>query len=123
MGLEPRTHHIPRRRWAGPVSDLEERPAVPPRDAGADERYGWFVAGGLLIAVGLGVLVGLNLALHRIATSSGIPLGPFRIFPTIGAFSEASIALGIVAAIVGAALIGYARRSPPGPFVLPGEPY
>ncbi len=105
------------------MTDLNERPAVPPQDLGADERYGGFAAGGLLIALGWGVGLALNVLVHRIAPSDGLAFGPFRIFPALGPFAIATAALGAVTGVIGAVLIGYAAGSPKGPFVLPGQSY
>lgn len=105
------------------MDDLDERPAVPPQDTGGDERDGWFVAGGLLVVLGFGVLFALNVVLHRLAPTSGFALGPVRVFSAFGPFAWASVALGLVTGVLGLVLLGYARSAPRGAFVLPGQPY
>lgn len=105
------------------MSDLDDRPAVPPLDAGGDERYGFFVAGAILILLGWGVLLLLNLLLHRMAPSSGLAFGPLTVYPGFGPFAWIASALGAVTGLIGLALLQFGRSSPKGPFVLPGQPY
>jgi hypothetical protein len=105
------------------VDDLDERPAVADRDTGADERYGYLAAGGLLVFVGWGILIAANLLLHRLAPSGGIALGPWRVFPAFGPFAWAAAALGAASGLFGLVLVQYGRHSPAGRFVLPGQPY
>ena len=108
---------------ASAVVDLQETPAVPPMDSGGDERLGYFIAGGLLVALGWGLAVGANLLVHATAGSTGASVGWIRITSTLGPIAWAVLALGLVTGAVGAALIGLARRTHPGPFVLPGYGY
>jgi hypothetical protein len=105
------------------VTELDERPAVPPMDTGADERYGFFVAGALLVLIGWGLLTALNVLLHRIAPASGFHVGSWALYPAFGAYAWIAAALGLVTGLLGAVLIQYGRDSPKGRFVLPGEPY
>jgi hypothetical protein len=105
------------------VTDLQETPAVPPVDEGADERFGYFVAGGAMIAFGWGVAVGLNLLLHSAAGGSGYALWTIRLSSTLGSYAKATLALGVVAGLFGVVLLILGRASPKGRFVLPGAPY
>ena len=92
-------------------------------ESGADVRYGFLTAGGLLVALGWGLLVLVNLLLHRIAPSDGIDLGVLRVYPGFGVFAWAATLLGTGAGLVGAVLVYYGTQSPKGRFVLPGTPY
>jgi hypothetical protein len=108
---------------ANPLTDLNERPAVPPIDAGADERYGYFLGGGLLVVLGWGLFDVLNYLVHRAAGSSGLSLGVVRVYSGFGPFSQAVAIFGAVTGIVGLALLRYGMQAPKGAFVLPGAPY
>ncbi|MGI0132548.1 MAG: hypothetical protein ACREDK_05585 [Thermoplasmata archaeon] len=103
--------------------DLAETPAVDPLPTGGDERAGLFVAGGLLLAVGWGMAVVLNLLVHALAPSGGIPFGPIRIVPAIGPYAWLTLALGAFTGLMGVAFVRLARSTAKGPLVLPGEPY
>ncbi len=103
--------------------DLEETPAVPPFDAGGDERVGWWITGGLLLVIGWGFGVVGNLAVHLAAPASGLALGPVRVFPHLGPFAWITLGLGLFTGAVGVGLLWLARQSPRGPVVLPGYPY
>ena len=105
------------------MTDLQDRPAVEPMDTGGDARYGFLLAGALLVVLGWGVLLALNLLLHRTAPPGGFDLGVVRVYGTLGAFGQAAALLGAGAGIVGVVLAYYGARSPKGPFVLPGAPY
>ncbi len=105
------------------TDDLYEKPAVPPAEAGGDERLGFRIAAGVLIFLGWGLGVVANLVVHRLASSSGLPLGPLRVFPTLGPFAWALVGFGLFTGAIGIALLWLAERSPPGPLVLPGYPY
>lgn len=106
-----------------PVVDIHETPAVPPMDPGGDERLGYFIAGGLLIAVGWGGGVVANLLAHWVAGSGGMTLGWIRITSTLGPYALAVIGLGLFAGAVGVVLLMLGRASPAGPLVLPGYNY
>ena len=103
--------------------DLSETPAVEPRETGGDERIGLLVAGLLLVLVGWGLAVGLNLLLHAQAPPSGMPVGPLRIFRSLGPYAWLTLALGLFTGAMGSAFVLLARATAKGPFVLPGEPY
>lgn len=92
-------------------------------DMGGDERLGGYVAAGLLIGLGWGVLVLVNLLLHWTAPVGGTAVGPFRVYPSIGSFATAAAIFGGVSGALGIALAVLARSSPAGRFVLPGQPY
>ena len=100
--------------------DLQETPAVPPFDPKGDVRLGLFGAGGTLIVLGWGLGVVLNVVLHRLAPSGGHRLWHVFFGPTFGPYAWATLGLGLVAGAFGVVLIGLARNSPTGPFVLPG---
>jgi hypothetical protein len=105
------------------VVDLSESPATPPFDSGGDERLGYFVAGGTLIALGwfLGVVV--NLLLHWEARMGAFVIWTVHFGPTMGPYAWAVFALGLGTGAVGVALLLVARATPRGRFVLPGADY
>ena len=105
------------------MSDLNERPAVPELDSGADERYGYFIAGALLIALGWGFGVVLNVLLHRAAPAAGLMFGPWSIHSGFGPFAWATAIIGTVTGMIGVVLLYFGGESPKGEFVLPGQPY
>ncbi len=105
------------------VVDLQETPATPPVDYGADDRYGWQAAGVTLIVLGWGFAVMLNLILHAIAPSSGLALLWVRIFHDLGYFAWAFLGLGLFVGAFGVVLIRLGRSEPRGPPVLPGYDY
>jgi len=105
------------------VVDLHETPAVPPMDPGVDERVGFFLAGGLLIALGWGLGVVANLALHALAGSQGMTLGWVRITSTLGSYAWGVFAFGLFTGAIGTVLLVLGRGSPKAPLVLPGYDY
>jgi hypothetical protein len=105
------------------VTDPNETPAVPPEDRGGDERIGYWAGGSLLLLVGWGLGVALNLILHFGAPAAGMPLGPWRVYPDMGIYAWGVLALGLVAGLVGVVMLWLAGRAPVGKFVLPGYSY
>jgi hypothetical protein len=105
------------------VVDLQETPAVPPTDSGGDERLGYLIAGGLLVALGWGFGVAVNVLLHLAAGRGGMAVGWVRITSHFGAYAGAVLGLGIVAGAIGVGLLLVGRSAPRGPFVLPGVDY
>lgn len=100
--------------------DLQETPAVPPFEGGGDERYGWYAAGSLLVGLGWGFGVVLNVLLHRLAPAGGHRLEGIYFGPSFGPYAWATLGLGLATGAIGVALIGLARGAPRGKFVLPG---
>ncbi len=96
---------------------------MPPFDAGGDERLGYFVGGGLLIALGWGAGVILNLVLHETAPGGGHRLWHLFFGPSLGPYALAVLGLGLVAGAFGVVLLALGRLTPKGPFVLPGAEY
>lgn len=107
----------------GLVVDLHETPAVPPFDPGGDERLGYFVAGGLLIAAGWGIAVGLNVLLHQTASSAGLGSSGLHVGHAWGPRGAAIALFGAFTGAFGVVLVALGRDSPRGPFVLPGAEY
>jgi hypothetical protein len=105
------------------VVDIQETPAVPPTDYAGDGRLGYFIAGGLLIAVGWAFAVGLNLLLHAWAGGGGVSLFGHRITSTLGPYAWATLGFGIFTGAMGVVLLALGRASPKGRFVLPGYDY
>jgi hypothetical protein len=105
------------------VVDVQETPAVPPMDPGGDPRAGYFAAGGLLLFLGWGLGVVVNLALHAAAGGGGMTVGWIRITSTLGAYAWAVFGFGLVTGAIGVVLLALGRASPKGPFVLPGYDY
>ena len=105
------------------MTNLDESPAVPPEDRGGDERLGYRIGGVLLLAVGWGLGVAVNIALHRLAPTAGQAIGPWRIYPVLGSYAWGVVALGLIAGTVGIFMLWLAGRAPAGRFVLPGYSY
>jgi len=105
------------------VVDLQETPAVPPFDGQGDERIGYFVAGGLLIALGWGLAVVLNVLLHVLAPSGGHRVEGVWFSATWGAYGWAVLLFGVGTGILGVVLVVLGRTAPKGRFVLPGADY
>jgi len=105
------------------MSDLSETPAVIEPPTGGDERAGLYVAGAILVALGWGAAVVLNLLLHAAAPAGGIPLGPITVYATWGSYAWATLAIGLLTGGVGAGILRVAGSAPAGPLVLPGYNY
>ena len=105
------------------MTDLNEMPAVPPFDAGGDERAGMIAAGGVLIALGWGLGVLANLYLHWAAPAAGTSIGGVTIPHTLGALAWATLVIGLGTGALGFAMAALARAEPKGPLVLPGHTY
>ncbi len=111
------------RRGRRCVTDLQETPATPPEPTGGDERIGYLVAGGVLLALGWGLGVALNLALHWMARSGAFTFWGVHFEGTMGAYAWAVFGLGLVSGALGLALMVLAGATPRGKFVLPGVEY
>jgi hypothetical protein len=105
------------------VSDLQETPATPPEPSGGDERIGYLLAGGVLIALGWVFGVVVNVLLHWAARTSPATVWGVHIGPNFGEYAWAVFGLGLVTGAMGVVLLGVGRSTPSGPFVLPGVDY
>jgi hypothetical protein len=105
------------------VVDVQESPATPPFDSKGDERIGYFVAGAVLIALGWGLGVVLNLLLHWAARNGGFEVWTVHFGAAWGDYAWAVFGLGYATGAVGAALLGVAATTPRGAFALPGADY
>jgi hypothetical protein len=105
------------------VTDLNEAPAVPPEDRGGDERIGYRAGGILLVVVGWGFGIVLNLLVHWTAPTTGRLVGPWHVYPTFGVYALGALGLGVVAGVVGVFMLWLGQRSARGKFVLPGASY
>ena len=103
--------------------DLQEIPAVPPMDPGGDERVGLLIAGGLLIALGWGLAVIVNLLLHYLAGSGGMTVAGHTFTSSLGSYAWAAFGFGLFVGAFGVVLVALGRASPKGPLVLPGFDY
>jgi hypothetical protein len=103
--------------------DLQETPAVPPQDFGGDERTGYFLAGGLLIVLGWGLGLLVNLALHMAAPSGGVSVAGIWFGRSIGTYAMATAGFGLVTGLLGVGLVFVGRSTPKGHLVLPGVDY
>lgn len=103
--------------------DIQETPAVPPTDYGGDERYGYLLAGAVLITLGWVLAVGLNLLLHYEAGAAGMTIAGHRITSTLGSYAWATLGFGLFTGAMGVVMVALGRASPKGRFVLPGVNY
>jgi hypothetical protein len=103
--------------------DVQETPAVPPQDFGGDERAGCFVAGGVLIFLGWGLGVLVNLALHFYAPASGYTIAGIWFGRTVGTYAMAAAGFGLVTGVIGLGMLFVGRSTPKGRLVLPGVDY
>jgi hypothetical protein len=105
------------------VVDLQEMPAVPPFDPQGDERVGYFIAGGVLIALGWALGVVLNVILHVTAPTAGYHLWNVSIGRSFGSYAWAVLLFGGGTGAMGVVLLALGRASPKGRVVLPGADY
>ncbi|HYB78913.1 MAG TPA: hypothetical protein VEG66_04025 [Thermoplasmata archaeon] len=103
--------------------DIQETPAVPPLDPGGDVRLGYFVAGGVLIALGWGIAVVANLLAHYLAGTGGMMVAGHELTSTLGPYAWATFGFGLFTGAFGVVLLALGRGSPRGRFVLPGYDY
>jgi hypothetical protein len=105
------------------MTDLQETPATPPEDYGGDERAGYLAAGLLLLIVGWGASILLNIVVHAMAPTGGQAFGPFWIYPTWGVYAWGVAVVGFFAGALGAAMLSLGWSMPYQPLVLPGYSY
>ena len=103
--------------------DIQETPAVPPMDPGGDERLGYLIAGGILITLGWGLAVIVNLVLHFLAGTGGWTVWGHEFTSTLGPYAWAAFGFGMFVGGFGVVLVALGRASPKGPIVLPGFDY
>ncbi len=84
---------------------------------------GYHLAGGILIALGWGMAVVVNLLLHLGAPSGGQRVAGIWFGPTLGPYAWAALAFGAGTGVLGLVLLGLARASPKGRIALPGYDY
>ena len=103
--------------------DIHETPAVPPMDPGGDIRIGYYIAGWILVFLGWGLAVFVNLFLHYLAGSAGTSIAGHVITSTLGPYAWATFGFGVFTGAFGVVLLALGRATPRGPFVLPGYDY
>ncbi len=103
--------------------DVHNTPPVPPQEEGGNLTIGWRATGLLCLLLGWGGAVLLNLLLHRIAPAGGSRYLGVWIGPGFGPYAQALLGIGAAIGLFGIVLLYLARRSPGGPFILPGYPY
>lgn len=103
--------------------DIQETPAVPPMDPGGDERLGYLIAGGILVALGWGVAVVANLLVHYLAGNGGWTILGHGFTSTLGPYAWAAFGFGIFTGGFGVVLVALGRATPKGRIVLPGFDY
>ncbi|MGI0054181.1 MAG: hypothetical protein ACREBZ_00425 [Thermoplasmata archaeon] len=103
--------------------DLQETPATPPVDEGGDERIGWIAAGIVLVVIGWGFAVVVNLFAHALAPSGGTTLFGVHLSSVMGAYAWGTLGLGLFTGALGVAVIVLGRSTARAPFVLPGYDY
>lgn len=92
-------------------------------DPGGDERVGYFLAGGILIALGWGFGVVLNGLAHYLAGSGGWTFLGHQVTSTFGSYAWATFGFGLFVGGFGVVLLALGRASPKGPLVIPGYDY
>jgi hypothetical protein len=105
------------------VVDVQETPAVPTFDPEGDVRLGYFGAGSVLIALGWGLGVVVNVLAHLLAPSGGSRLLHYDIGRALGPYAWAVLGLGLFTGTLGVVLLALGRGAPRGRFVLPGYDY
>jgi hypothetical protein len=105
------------------MDDLQETPATPPESYGADTRAGYIAGGMLLLILGWGAGIILNVLVHSLAPSGGQSFGPFWIYPTLGPYAWGVAVLGFFTGALGSAMLAIGWSTPDGPLVLPGYAY
>lgn len=105
------------------MADLQEEPAVPPFDPGGDERAGYLASGVILVLLGWGLGVLLNVVLHLTAPAAGSWTAGVYFGRAFGDYAWAVLGLGLVTGALGVAILGVGRASPRGRLVLPGFEY
>ncbi len=79
-----------------------------------DRRVGYFVAGTILLLVGLGGGILLNVLLHHLAPPGGYGLGLFRVYPGWSAYASVALGLGVLTSLVGGAMLYFGWTTPRG---------
>ena len=96
---------------------------MPPTDTGADERAGYFLAGGTLIFLGWGLGALVNLGLHWFAPAAGFTVAGIWFGHAIGTYAWAAFGFGLMTGAVGIGLLFVGQATPKGRLVLPGVDY
>jgi hypothetical protein len=105
------------------MSDLQETPATPPEEYQGDARAGYLAGGALLLVLGWGAGILLNVVLHAVAPSGGHVVETFWFGPKFGYYAWGVAVLGFFTGALGAAMLALGWSMPSGRLVLPGYPY
>jgi hypothetical protein len=84
-----------------------------------NSRLGFFMGGVILIVLGLGCAIMLNVILHAIAPTGGVQLLWFKVFPGWSWYATVAAIIGVVATLVGSGMVWFGFTDPSGPLSLP----
>jgi hypothetical protein len=84
-----------------------------------NSRLGFFMGGIILIVLGLGCAIILNIILHAMAPSGGMDFFWFRVYPGWSWYATITAILGVLATLVGSGMAYFGVTDPSGPIALP----
>jgi hypothetical protein len=84
-----------------------------------NSRFGFFMGGVILVVLGLGCAIILNVILHATAPSGGYDLLWFKVYPGWSWYATVTAIIGVLAALIGSAMVWFGFTDPSGPLSLP----